>query len=304
MARLIIIGGSTATGKSEISLAVAKELDAEIINADSMQLYRGMDIGTAKLTSEERLGIPHHLIDEVEITQDLNVAWFQEKARTLIDQHLMNDRNVVVVGGTGLYIKAILDDLDFPDTDPEIRAKWEAIASQIGAQSLHEILAEQDPAAAIAIPAQNIRKVVRALEVISITGKPFTARLPRKNSVRYPQAEQFAFSMDRGELDKKIHIRTNIMFEKGFVGEVERLVNKGLKDARTSKAAIGYSHILRALEGEITLSQAKEQTEIATRQYARRQVTWFERDERINWIAETSLSARLNAIMRNQNHSN
>jgi tRNA dimethylallyltransferase len=297
VARLIIIAGSTATGKSEISLRVAQELDAEIINADSMQLYRGMDIGTAKLSEAERLGIPHHLIDEVEVTHDLNVAWFQEKARAIIDQQLSEDRNVVVVGGTGLYIKAILDDLDFPDTNPEIRAKWEAIATQIGAQALHEILAEQDPAAAIAIPAQNIRKVVRALEVISITGQPFTARLPRKNSNRYPFAQQYAFAMDRGELDRRIHQRTEIMFDKGLIGEVEALCKQGLRDGRTAKAAIGYSHVLRMLDGEITAEQAQEQTEIATRQYARRQLTWFERDERITWISDTSPEARLTAIM-------
>ena len=297
MARLIIIGGPTATGKSDISLAVAGELNAEIINADSMQLYRGMDVGTAKLTLDERMGITHHLIDEVEVDQDLNVAWFQEKARALIDEHLTADRNVVVVGGTGLYIKAILDDLDFPDTNPEIRAKWEAIASQIGAAALHEILAEQDPAAAIAIPAQNVRKVVRALEVISITGKPFTARLPRKSSVRYPNAEQYAFSMDRAELDQRIHLRTNTMFEKGLVSEVENLVTQGLRSGRTAQAAIGYSHVIRALDGEITLSQAQDQTEIATRQYARRQLTWFEREERITWISETSPDSRLDRIL-------
>ena len=302
MARLIIIGGSTATGKSELSLAIARELNAEIINADSMQLYRGMDIGTAKLSEAERMGITHHLIDEVEVSADLNVAWFQERARAIIDQHLAADQNVVVVGGTGLYIKAILDDLDFPDTNPEIRAKWEAIAAQIGAKALHEILAEQDPAAAIAIPAQNVRKVVRALEVISITGKPFTARLPRKSSVRYPMAEEFAFSMDRGELDKRIKLRTEIMFDRGLVDEVQVLAEQGLREGRTAKAAIGYSHVLRALDGEITIKQAQEQTEIATKQYARRQMTWFERDDRITWISEGSTDKRL-ALILNQHHN-
>jgi tRNA dimethylallyltransferase len=298
MAQLIIIGGATATGKSDLSLCVAQHFGAEIINADSMQLYKGMDIGTAKLSREERLGITHHLLDEVEVNQDLNVAWYQEQARELIDNQLAAGKNVVVVGGTGLYIKAILDDLDFPDTDPHIRSKWEAIASQIGAQELHAILAEQDPAAAIAIPANNVRKVVRALEVISITGKPFTARLPRKASERYPSAYQFACRMEKSELDARIALRTQKMFDLGLQHEVEALIAKGLTDGRTAQAAIGYSHVIKALDGEFTIAQAKELTEIATRQYARRQYTWFERDERVTWLTPLTTQERLAEIIK------
>ena len=188
---LIIICGATATGKSDLALAVAKEINGEIVNADSMQVYKGMDIGTAKLPITERNEIPHHLLDLLEVTAEANVSWYQALAREKIDQLLSAGKSVVVVGGTGLYIKAILDDLNFPDTDPIVRQQLTDEAQVVGNDQMHQRLAKLDPAAALAIPKENIRRVIRALEVIQITGKPFTANLPREASSKYPQAKQF-----------------------------------------------------------------------------------------------------------------
>jgi tRNA dimethylallyltransferase len=279
--KLIFIGGATATGKSELAIEIAVELGGEILNADSMQLYRGMDIGTAKLSEAERSGIKHHLIDVVDPSEDVTVSWYQEEARKIID-NLLQIKPVVVVGGTGLYIKAILDDLNFPETNEEVRDSLNQLAEKIGADALHERLAKLDPAAALAIPKENIRRVVRALEVIEITGKPFTANLPRAGSTKYPDAIQFGLELDRETLDERIERRVDEMWEKGFVEEVKTLLNSPL--GRTAKQAIGYSQIINYLNDECSESDAKELTKIATRQYARRQETWFKRDERINWV--------------------
>jgi len=279
--KLIFIGGATATGKSELAIEIAGELGGEIVNADSMQLYRGMDIGTAKLSEAERSGIKHHLIDVVDPSEDVTVSWYQEEARKIIDD-LLQIKPVVVVGGTGLYIKAILDDLNFPETNEEVRDSLNQLAEKIGADALHERLAKLDPAAALAIPKENIRRVVRALEVIEITGKPFTANLPREGSTKYPDAIQFGLELDRESLDERIERRVDEMWEKGFVEEVKTLLNSPL--GRTAKQAIGYSQIINYLNDECSESDAKELTKIATRQYARRQETWFKRDERINWV--------------------
>ena len=281
MNKLIFIGGATATGKSELAIEIAVELGGEIVNADSMQLYRGMDIGTAKLSELERSGIKHHLIDVVDPGEDVTVSWYQEEARKIIDD-LLQIKPVVVVGGTGLYIKAILDDLNFPETNEEVRDSLNQLAEKIGADALHERLAKLDPAAALAIPKENIRRVVRALEVIEITGKPFTANLPRAGSTKYPDAIQFGLELDRETLDERIERRVDEMWEKGFVEEVKTLLNSPL--GRTAKQAIGYSQIINYLNDECSESDAKELTKIATRQYARRQETWFKRDERINWV--------------------
>ncbi|MSZ68879.1 MAG: tRNA (adenosine(37)-N6)-dimethylallyltransferase MiaA, partial [Actinobacteria bacterium] len=183
-----VICGATATGKSDLAVVLAQTVDAEIINADSMQLYRGMDIGTAKLSLDERGGIPHHLLDVLDVTQDASVAWYQHTARDLITDIELRGKNVVIVGGTGLYIKAILDDLNFPDTDPTVRTSLNELAEKIGAPAMFEKLQKLDPAAALAIDKENLRRVIRALEVIEITGKPFTANLPRKESTKYPLA--------------------------------------------------------------------------------------------------------------------
>ena len=292
---LIVICGATATGKSDLAVSVAKEIGGEIVNADSMQLYRGMDIGTAKLSLEERQGIPHHLLDVVDVKTDVTVAWYQEIARAKIDQLLAEKKPVVVVGGTGFYIKAILDDLNFPETDPEVRAKIEVEAEKIGGAALHKKLGELDPAAAMAIPKENIRRVVRALEVIEITGKPFTANLPREDSTRYRQAQQFGLKMDRATLDQRIDQRVEKMWQLGLESEVERLIGEGLLEGKTAQAALGYAQIIAAGMG---LSiDAKTDTKIATRQYARRQETWFTRDARINWLEPSAPEVRLERVL-------
>jgi len=299
MSKLIIITGATATGKSDLAVAVAKELKAEIISADSMQLYKGMDIGTAKLTLEERKAIPHHLLDVVSVKEDVSVSWYQEVAREKIDQLRNQGKNVVVVGGTGLYIKAILDDLNFPDTDPDVREKLSVEAEKIGGDAMHERLSKLDPAAGLAIPKENVRRVIRALEVIEITGKPFTAVLPRVDSSKYPDAMQFGLAMNRETLDTRIDNRVSRMWDLGFVDEVESLIDNGILEGRTAQAAIGYAQIIRMKHGEFDDAFAREDTARATRQYARRQETWFSKDLRITWLSATSnLSERTDSVLQ------
>jgi len=298
---LIIVCGATATGKSELAVSLAKEINAEVVNADSMQVYKGMDIGTAKLTNEERDGVAHHLIDVLDIKDEANVAWYQQIAREKIDQILSSGKSVVVVGGTGLYIKAILDDLNFPDTDPEVRQKITDEAEKLGNDVMHERLAKQDPAAALAIPKENIRRIIRALEVIELTGKPFTANLPRQESSKYPDAKQFGLVLDRGNLDEKIDKRVEDMWAKGFAREVSTLMTKGLEQSGTAKKALGYMQIMNYLNGESDEAFAKEETKRVTRAYARRQETWFSRDERIKWLAPESNAARLEKLLASIN---
>ena len=293
---LIFVVGATATGKSELALQIAEHLAGEIVNADSMQLYRGMDIGTAKLALNERRGIPHHLIDVLDVNQDASVADYQGWARKAIDELLNIGKAVVVVGGTGLYIKSILDELNFPDTNPEVRARLSEEAERIGGDAMHERLGKLDPAAAAAIPKENIRRVVRALEVIEITGKPFTANLPRAGASYYPRAMQFGLVMDRDDLKERIDKRVDQMWEAGFVDEVRSLMDKGITSGKTAKAALGYSQIIEYLEGRISESEACEETKRATRAYARRQETWFSRDERIKWL-KGETKERLEAIL-------
>jgi tRNA dimethylallyltransferase len=299
--KLIVICGATATGKSELAIAVAKEINAEVVNADSMQVYKGMDIGTAKLSVPERAGVAHHLIDVLDIKDEANVSWYQEVVRNKIDQLLSSGKSVVVVGGTGLYIKAILDDLNFPDTDPLVRDKITAQAEKFGNEIMHERLAKLDPAAALAIPKENIRRVIRALEVIELTGKPFTANLPRQESSKYPQAKQFGLVLDRANLDEKIDTRVEDMWSKGFPREVSLLMTQGLEQATTAKKALGYNQIINYLNGETDEAFAKDETKRVTRAYARRQETWFSRDERIQWLAPDSISARLEKLLASIN---
>jgi tRNA dimethylallyltransferase len=292
---LIVIAGATATGKSELAIAVAKEINAEIINADSMQIYKGMDIGTAKLSIEDRGGIAHHLLDILEVSQDSTVAWYQNLAREKITELHSEGKNVVVVGGTGLYIKSILDELNFPDTDPQVRKSLELEAEKIGTDALFERLEKLDPAAAIAIDRANLRRVIRALEVIEITGKPFTANLPREESSRYPNAMQFGLVMERDHLIERIDARVEKMWQLGFVDEVKKCIESGMLNGRTAQLALGYSQIVALLNGTMTEAEAKEDTKRATRQYARRQETWFSRDRRITWISP--VQARLERVL-------
>jgi tRNA dimethylallyltransferase len=285
MSKVIVICGATATGKSDIALDVAEHIGAEIINADSMQLYRGMDIGTAKLKVTERRNITHHMLDVLDVTEDSTVAWYQERARSAIAEIHSRGLHAIIVGGTGLYIKAILDDLNFPDTDPQVRANLEKLGEEFGAHYLFERLQELDPAAALAIDRANIRRIIRALEVIEITGKPFTANLPREDSSRFPNALQFGLVMDREHLRDRIDLRVDRMWQEGFVAEVDQLITQGILRGTTAQRALGYAQILAMREGKLSEDEAKEETKRASRQYARRQETWFSRDRRIQWVA-------------------
>ena len=285
MSKVIVICGATATGKSDIALDIAEHIGAEIINADSMQLYRGMDIGTAKVKASERRGIVHHMLDVLAVTEDSTVAWYQERARNLITEIHGRGLSAVIVGGTGLYIKAILDDLNFPDTDPEVRASLEREAEELGSARLFERLQELDPAAALAIDRANVRRIIRALEVIEITGQPFTANLPREDSSRYPDAMQFGLVMDREHLRERIDQRVDRMWDEGFIDEVDSLIEQGIRSGTTAQRALGYAQILAMRGGLMSEEEAKEETKRASRQYARRQETWFSRDRRIQWVA-------------------
>lgn len=294
---LIVICGATATGKSDLAVALAEKLGGQIINADSMQLYKGMDIGTAKLSIEERKGIRHHLIDVLSVREEASVAQYQNDARNLIDQLLEQSIPAIVVGGTGLYIKSILDDLNFPDTDPEVREKIARQAEELGVDVMHERLTRLDPAAAAAIPKENVRRVVRALEVIELTGRPYTANLPLVGSTKYPYARQFGLVMERETLHERIDLRVEKMWDKGLVREVRDLMGEGLLEGRTAQAALGYAQIIKFAQGEMTEDEAKEETKRATRQYARRQETWFSRDERITWVKKAPISELVTKIV-------
>ena len=297
--KVIVICGATATGKSDIALDIAEQIGAEIINADSMQLYAGMDIGTAKLSVGQRRGIPHHLLDVLSVKQDSTVAWYQQLAREQISEIHSRNQHAVLVGGTGLYIKAVLDDLNFPDTNPEVRTRLESEAEEYGADSLFARLQELDPAAALAIDRANTRRIIRALEVIEITGKPFTANLPREDSSRFPDALQFGLVMEREHLRERIDLRVEKMWEQGFVAEVDALIADGILEGSTAQRALGYSALLAMRAGDMTEEEAKEETKRSTRQYARRQETWFSRDARIQWIAPHQ--PRLETIMQKIN---
>jgi len=299
---LIVIGGATASGKSALALDVAERIGAEIVNADSMQLYKGMDIGTAKVPFEERRGIPHHMLDTLEVTEESSVADYQREARALIDSRLAQDIPVVVVGGTGLYIKGLIDELNFPDRDPGVRERLFAEAEELGATAMHQRLAALDAEAAALIPEQNLRRVIRALEVIELTGEPYAASLPRNERSYYPQAQQFAIRVEREVLNERISERVAQMWRDGFLSEVEKLVAQGLRDGRTARAAIGYAQVLAALEGQISIDLAMEETVTSTRQYARRQATWFGRENRISWL-EGSPAKLLESILSSSGNS-
>ena len=294
---LIVICGATATGKSDLAVELARELKGHIVNADSMQLYKGMDIGTAKLSVEERKGIPHHLIDVLSVMEVASVAQYQSDARSIIDQLLEQSIPAIVVGGTGLYIKSILDDLNFPDTDPEVREKIAKQAEELGADVMHARLEKLDPAAAAAIPKENVRRVVRALEVIELTGRPYTANLPRVGSTKYPQARQFGLVMERETLQERIDRRVERMWEEGLVREVRDLMAEGLLEGRTAQSALGYAQVIKFAQGLITEEEAKEETKRATRQYARRQEPWFSRDERITWIKKAPVAELVECVI-------
>ena len=285
-APLIIICGPTATGKSDLALDVAEKFNGEIVNADSMQLYRGMDIGTAKLTIGERRNIPHHLLDILTVEQDASVAQYQGLARAAVDEIRGRGKAAIVVGGTGLYIKSIIDEMNFPETDPALRKRLEDEAELLGTAELYSRLRVLDPEAAAAIEPANTRRIIRALEVIEVTGEPYSANLPSDTSLRYPDALHFGLAMERANLAPRIEARVHRMFEQGLVDEVRSLIDQGLLKGTTAQRAIGYAQVISFIKGEISLEQAIEETIVSTRQYVRRQETWFKRDQRIQWIAE------------------
>ncbi len=285
-APLIIICGPTATGKSDLAIEVAEKFDGEIINADSMQLYQGMDIGTAKLSEVERRGIPHHLLDILKVNQDASVAAYQELARKAIEDIQARKKVAIVVGGTGLYIKSIVDEMNFPETDPSIRIKLESEAESLGTAELYSRLKLLDPEAAVAIEPANLRRIIRALEVIEVTGKPYSANLPSDVSLRYPDALHIGLAMERTTLAPRIEARVHRMFEQGLIGEVEKLMGEGLLEGTTAQRAIGYAQVISLIQGQLSQQEAISETIVATRQYVRRQETWFKRDQRIQWIGE------------------
>jgi tRNA dimethylallyltransferase len=288
--RVVAIVGATATGKSDLAIAVAIALSgsgraADVVNADSMQLYRGMDIGTAKLPAGEQRGVPHHLLDIWPVTCTASVADYQQRARAVIDGLLAARRLPVLVGGSGLYVRAALDRLEFPGTDETLRAELEARLAAEGPAALHADLRTLDPAAAAAILATNGRRIVRALEVIRLTGAPFTAALPGFESVY--DVQMLGLDGPNDWLDARVDARVERMFAAGLVEEVVALTQQGLRNGRTASRALGYQQVLGHLDGRLTLDEARDETARATRRFVRRQRSWFRRDPRIRWLPAT-----------------
>jgi tRNA dimethylallyltransferase len=301
--RLIVIAGPTGTGKSDLGLELAVRLGGEIVNADSMQLYRGMDIGTAKVPVRQRRGVPHHLLDILEITQPASVATYQERARAVIDDISARGRTAIVVGGSGLYIQAIVDEIDFPPTDPAVRARLEGELVERGPAALYRRLTAADPVAAAAIEPANGRRMVRALEVIEITGRPFIASLPRQGPARY---DALLVRLDRrtADLDARLEPRVRSMVDAGFLDEVRDLDRAGLRQGLTASRALGYRQMLAVLDGSIDIEQAIVATAAATRRFVRRQRSWFRRDTRMVGVeldvhsASLEVSDRLVALLQ------
>jgi len=291
---VIAVVGATATGKSRLAVELARALRGEVVNADSMQLYQGMDIGTAKEPEAAWRGVPHHLLDIWPVTQTANVAGYAKLARAAIDEIIARGRVPILAGGSGLYVRAALDDLDFPGTDAATRARLEDELARLGAAALHARLARLDPAAAAAILPGNGRRIVRALEVIEISGRPFTATMPAYQQNR--PAVQIGLALPRPELDRRIAARVDRMWQAGLDAEVRTLITLGLRDGRTASRALGYQQLLRYLDGEWTLDQARLETMKATRRFARRQESWFRRDPRVHWLDATSQTLRPDAL--------
>lgn len=300
---LIAVVGPTGVGKSDVGVELARRLGGEVINADSMQLYRGMDIGTAKLTTAEREGVPHHLLDVWDVTEAADVARYQVLARAEIDRLLRDGRVPVLVGGSGLYVRAVLDDLQFPGTDPRARAALEAELAELGPAALHARLAEVDPRAAAAILPGNGRRIVRALEVVGLRGS-FHATLPGPR----PVYDAVQIGLDRPDLDERLALRTARMFASGLVDEVGLLDERGLRQGRTASRALGYAQVLSAFdagpagsrERALALVDAQESTLRSTRRFARRQRSWFRRDANVRWLSpeagETDEQFRARAV--------
>jgi tRNA dimethylallyltransferase len=292
---VIAVVGPTAVGKSDLAVALALELGGEVVNADSMQLYRGMDIGTAKLTVEERRGVPHHLLDIWPVTERAAVAEYQKLARAAIDEVLAAGRPAILAGGSGLYVHATLDDFEFPGTDPEVRAQLEAQLAEVGPGALHARLAAADPGAAAAILPSNGRRIVRALEVIELTGGRFTATLPGHRP-HYAHTLRLGLTADRAVLDDRITRRVDVMWERGLVDEVRALEDVGLRDGVTASRALGYKQVLAYLAGDIAQQGARDLTVKETRRFARRQESWFRRDPHVHWLDQTGAGVQEAAL--------
>jgi len=285
--RPLAIVGPTGTGKSDLALAVADKLSAEVVaevvNADAMQLYRGMDIGTAKLTVAERRGVAHHQLDVLDVTETATVARYQQAAAADIEEITARGALPIVVGGSMLYIQSLLDEWSFPATDPRVRARWERRLAEVGVADLHRELARVDGAAAATILPTDGRRIVRALEVIELTGQPFAASAPRIGSPRWNTAI-IGLDWDTAVLDERLGRRTDKMFADGLVDEVTTLLDRGLRDGVTASRALGYAQVIAELDAGGDGSAARELTFIGTRRYVRRQRSWFRRDHRITWL--------------------
>ena len=277
---VIAVVGPTGSGKSDLAVNLALELDGEIINADAMQFYRGMDIGTAKITPAERRGIPHHLLDILDVTQEASVSHFQRQARQLIGDIHARGKRAILVGGSGLYVRAALDVLEFPGTDPDLRRSLEAELAAHGTANLRARLQDVDPASAERL--NDDRRIIRALEVHQLTGRPFSSFMPRREY--FQPAVQIGLSVDRAALHERLAARVHAMVDTGLLAEVRRLDGLGLRTGKTACRALGYLQFLQVLDGSATEAEAVESTIIATRQFARRQLTWFRADPRITWI--------------------
>jgi tRNA dimethylallyltransferase len=280
---IVAVVGATASGKSGLALDLAERLGGEIVNTDAMQVYRGMDIGTAKLPVAERRGIPHHLLDVLDVREPATVADFAAQASAVIAECRSRGAVPVLVGGSALYTRAVVDGFDFPGTDPAVRAGLEAELAEVGPQALHARLADLDPAVAAGIGEANGRRIVRALEVIAL-GVPFTSKLPQP-AYADPATVQIGVDIDRPALDARIAQRVDGMWAAGLVEEVRRLIDQGLREGITASRAIGYRQVLDFLDGEITEAEAREQIVNGTRRFARRQDGWFRKDSRITWIS-------------------
>lgn len=277
---VIAVVGPTGSGKSDLAVALALELDGEVINADAMQFYRGMDIGTAKITAEERRGVRHHLLDTLDITQEASVSDFQQEARAAVAEIHGRGKRAILVGGSGLYVRAALDVLEFPGTDPKIRRRLEAEADESGLATLRARLKAVDPISAARLG--DARRVVRALEVFELTGRPFSSFMPVREY--FQPAVQIGLEVDRELLKDRLAQRVHSMVAHGLQSEVQRLDAAGLRNGKTASRALGYSQFLKVLDCEWDAGQATEDTIVATRKFARRQLTWFRADPRIRWL--------------------
>ncbi|NDC48695.1 MAG: tRNA (adenosine(37)-N6)-dimethylallyltransferase MiaA [Micrococcales bacterium] len=288
MPAFLAVVGPTGTGKSALALNIVEHLDelgikSEIINADAMQFYKGMDIGTAKLSVNERRGITHHLLDWLEVNQESTAANYQEKAREVIEDLLSREVLPILVGGSMLYLAAVLNTFEFPGRDEDLRAQLEQDLIDSGSKAMHSRLAELDPTAASRIEPTNGRRIVRALEIVMVTGEPFAASLPDQ-FVSYLPSMQIGLNSERAHLVQRLALRVEQMWENGIVPEAESLIPKGIRSSKTASQAIGYSQSLRQLDGVIAEDEAIAETTMLTQRYARRQMSWFRRDPRINWF--------------------